>query len=66
MKYHKGKVNKQSFLKSHQNKNTNLGVNLTKEVKDEYAEKHKTLMKDIKGFPKWKEPMLLDCNNQYF
>ena len=32
-----------SLLKSHQK---NLGINLTKEVKDLYAEKYKTLIKD--------------------
>ena len=34
---------KKSLLKSHQK---NLGINLTKEVKDLYAEKYKTLIKE--------------------
>ena len=48
MKYQKGKVKKKkSLLKSHQKKKTpkNLGINLTKEVKDLYAENYKTLIK---------------------
>ena len=45
MKYQKEKVKKQSFLKSHQKKN-NLGINLTKEVKELYAENYKTLIKE--------------------
>ena len=37
-----------------------LGINLTKEVKDSYAENNKTLIKEIKeNSKKWK-PMLLD------
>ena len=32
---------------------TNLGVNLTKEVKDLYTEDYKTLMKEIEDTNKW-------------
>ena len=45
MKYQKGKVKKQSLLKLHQ-KIKYLGRNLTKEVKDLYAENYKTLIKE--------------------
>ena len=46
MKYQKEKVKNQSRLKSHQ-KIKYLGINLTKEVKEIYAENHKTLIKEI-------------------
>ena len=58
-KYQKGKVRQQSLLKLHQNKtkqNKNLGINLTKEVKDLYAENYKTLIKETEGdSKKWKD-----------
>ena len=44
MKYLKKKVTKQSHLKLYQ-KIEYLGINLTKEVKDLYAENYKTLIK---------------------
>ena len=52
---------KQSLLKLHKNKQTNKqkqnwGINLTKEVKDLYAENYKTLIKEIKDdSKKWKD-----------
>ena len=46
MKYHKEKVKKQSHLNLHK-KRKYLGINLTKEVKDLYAENYKTLIKKI-------------------
>ena len=46
VKYQKEKVKNQSRLKSHQ-KIKYLGINLTKEVKEIYAENHKTLIKEI-------------------
>ena len=46
MKYQKEKVKNQSRLKSHQ-KIKYLGINLTKEVKEIYAENHKTQIKEI-------------------
>ena len=47
MKYHKRnvKTKKKSLLKLHQKKY--LGINLTKEVKDLYAENYKTLTKEV-------------------
>ena len=47
-------VNKQFLLKSHQ-KIKYLGINLTKEVKDLYAENYQTLIKEIEDdSKKWK------------
>ena len=55
MKYHKGNVNKQSLLNSHK-KIKYLEINLTKKVKDLYAENYKTLLKEIKDdSKKWKD-----------
>ena len=54
MKYQKGIVNKQSPLKSHQKKKY-LGINLTKGVKDLYAENYKTFIKEIENDSKWKD-----------
>ena len=45
MKYQKGNVKEQSLLKLHQKINY-LGIILTKEVKDLYAENSKTLIKE--------------------
>ena len=42
-----------------------LGINLPKETKDLYSEKHKMLMKEIKHDPKGWKDMLLDWKNQY-
>ena len=57
MKYQKGNV-KQFLLQSHQKqkqKQNNLGINLTKEVKDLYAENYKALIKESKhDSKKWK------------
>ena len=59
MKNQKGNV-KQFLLKSHQKqkqkqKQNNLGINLTKEVKDLYAENYKALIKESKhDSKKWK------------
>ena len=47
MNYQKEKAKKQPCLKSHQKRTKYLGINLTKEVKDLYSEKYKTLMKEI-------------------
>ena len=44
MKYQKGNVNKQSLLKTCK---TYLEINLTKVVKDLYADNYKTLIKEI-------------------
>ena len=56
MKYQKGNVNKQSFFKWHQKKIKYLGINLTKEVKDLYAENYKTLIKETEDdSKKWKD-----------
>ena len=61
MKYQKGNVKKkkQYLLKSPPHTHTQkkfLGINLTKEVKDLYAENYKTLIKEIKGdSKKWKD-----------
>ena len=44
MEYQKGNVNKPSLLKSNKKY---LGINLTKEMKDLYAENYKTLIKEI-------------------
>ena len=46
MKYQKEKLKKQSHLKSCQEIKY-PGINLTKEVKDLYAENYKTLIKEI-------------------
>ena len=57
MKYQKEKVKKkESLLKLHQkNKIKYLEKNLTKKVKDIYAENYKTLIKEIEGnSKKWK------------
>ena len=52
MKYQKGNVNKQSLLKTCK---TYLEINLTKVVKDLYADNYKTLIKEIKvDSEKWK------------
>lgn len=48
MKQQKKKLRKQSHLQLHQKTIRYLGINLTKELKDLYLEKHKTLMKEIK------------------
>ena len=45
MKYQKGNVKKQIASK----KVKYLGINLTKEVKDFYAENYKTFIKEIKN-----------------
>ena len=43
-----------------------LGIHLTKEVKDLYAENYKTLIKEIKeDVKKWKDSMFVDWKNQY-
>ena len=48
VKYWKANVNKQSLLKLHTHKKpNNLGINLTKEVKDLYAKNYKILIKEI-------------------
>jgi len=44
MKYWKRNIKKQYLLKSHLPKIKYLGINLTKEVKDLYAENYKTLI----------------------
>jgi len=51
MNYQKGKAKNQPCLKSHQQRTKYLGINLTKEVKDLYSEKYKTLMKEIEDDP---------------
>ena len=48
-----------SFL-LHQKIIKNLGINLTKEVKDLYSENYKTLMKEIE-----RHYMLIDWENKY-
>ena len=40
-----------------------LGINLTKEVKDLYAENYKTLIKESKEDLKKKYPIVLDWKN---
>ena len=56
MKYKKGKVKKYYLLKSHPPKIKYLEINLTKEVKDLYAENYKTLIKEITDdSKKWKD-----------
>ena len=56
MKYQRGTVNKQSFLKLHPKIYIYLEINLTKEVKDLHAENYKTLIKEIKDdSKKWKD-----------
>ena len=53
MKHQKGNVNKQSLLKTCK---TYLEINLTKVVKDLYADNYKTLIKEIKDdSKKWKD-----------
>ena len=54
MKYQKENVKKKKNLwKSHQkNKIKYLGINLTKDVKDLYAENCKTLIKEIEDYLK--------------
>ena len=48
MKYQKGNVKKKiSFKIASKKKKKNLGINLTKEVKDLYAKNYKILIKDI-------------------
>ena len=43
------------ILKSRQNKNKNLGINLTKEVNDLYTENYKTFLKETENdSKKWK------------
>ena len=54
--YHKNEISvwKNTF-KNHTKKKKYLGINLTKDPKDLYAEYHKTLIKDIKeDSKKWK------------
>ena len=47
----------QYLLKLHPQKIKYLGINLTKEMKDLYAENYKTLIKEIKeDTKKWKDP----------
>ena len=58
MKYQKGTVKKKeiSFKIASRNKLKYLGISLTKEVKDLYAENYKTLIKDIEDVStKWKD-----------
>ena len=48
MNYQKGKLRKQFYLQLHENNNNNnLGINLTKVVKDLYSENYKTLKIEI-------------------
>ena len=42
-----------------------LGIHLTKEVKDLYAENYKTLIKEIKEDIKERYSMFMDWKNQY-
>ena len=56
MKYKKNIVSKQSCLKLHQKIIKCLGKNLTSELRDLYAEKCKTLIKEVKGdSKKWRD-----------
>ena len=55
MKYQKGNVKKKIPFRIKPPKIKYLGINLTKEVKDLYAEKYKTLIKQIEDdSKKWK------------
>ena len=56
MKYYKKNTKIQYLFKLHPKKIKYLGINLTKEVKDLYAENYKTLSKEIKeDSKKWKD-----------
>ena len=63
MKYQKEKVKKQQQQKNlfkimpeRKKKTQNLGINLTKEVKDLYVESYKSLIKEIEDDSKtWKD-----------
>ena len=60
MKYQKEKVKKKVLfkiaLKTNKQTKENLGINLTKQVKDLYSENYKTLIKEIEDDSrKWKD-----------
>lgn len=58
--YQKWQFKKRTILltiASKEEKKKNLGINITKQVKDLYTENHKTLMKEIKDKIQWKNTL---------
>ena len=65
MKQQKEKSRNRYHLHLHQ-KPRYLGINLTKEVKDIYAENYRTFMKEMEeDTKKWKHSMLTNWNSKY-